>query len=109
MKIGKVNIKGGTKFMYILLLKYIKPIEEVEKALNSHINYLEKYYSLKKFICSGRQNPRTGGVILCNAKSLSEVNEIIKEDPFYSQKIAHYEIVEFLPTKYDERFKYFIS
>ncbi len=95
--------------MYILLLKYIKPIEEVEKSLNLHISYLEKYYSLKKFICSGRQNPRTGGVILCNAGDINEVNEIIKEDPFYSRKIAEYEIIEFLPTKYDERFKCFIT
>ncbi len=95
--------------MYILVLKYIKPIEEVEKALNSHISYLEKYYSLKKFICSGRQNPRTGGIILCNAQSINEVNEIINEDPFHSRKIAEYEILEFSPTKYDERFKCFIS
>lgn len=95
--------------MYILLLKYIKPIEEVEKSLNSHINYLEKHYSLKKFICSGKQNPRTGGVILCNAESINEVNEIIKEDPFYSRKIAEYEIIEFSPTKCDERFKCFVT
>jgi uncharacterized protein YciI len=95
--------------MYILLLKYIKPIEEVEKALNSHVVYLEKYYSLKKFICSGRQNPRTGGVILCTAQSINEVNEIIREDPFFAQKIAQYEIIEFSPTKYDERFKCFIT
>lgn len=94
--------------MFILFLKYIKPIEEVEKELNSHTIYLEKYYSLQKFICSGRRNPRTGGVILCNAKDINEVEEIIKEDPFYEKKIAEYEITEFMPTKYDDKFKYFI-
>ncbi|MCY6371659.1 YciI family protein [Clostridium ganghwense] len=95
--------------MFILLLKYVKPLEEVDKELNSHVDYLEKYYSLQKFICSGRRNPRIGGVILCNAKDLKEVEDIIKEDPFYQKKIAEYEIIEFLPTKYTDEFKCFIN
>lgn len=95
--------------MFILILKYIKPIEEVEKELESHIPYLEKYYSLQKFICSGRRNPRTGGVILCNAEDINEIKEIINEDPFYKKNIAKYEIIEFIPTKYDDKFKCFIK
>lgn len=95
--------------MFILILKYIKPIEEVEKELNSHITYLEKFYSLQKFICSGRRNPRTGGVILANAYDIEEVREIIKEDPFYEKKIAEYEIIEFMPTKYADEFNRFIK
>ena len=95
--------------MFILVLKYIKPLEEVEKELKPHIKHLEKYYSLQKFICSGRRNPRIGGVILCNAKNMEEVKTIIKEDPFYINKIAEYEIIEFSPTKYAEGFEHFIS
>jgi len=95
--------------MFILALKYVKPLEEVEKELNSHIKYLEKYYSLQKFICSGRRNPRIGGVILCNSKNLEEVEMIISEDPFYINKIAEYEIIEFLPTKYADGFERFIN
>lgn len=95
--------------MFILLLKYIKPLEEVDKELKVHIQYLEKYYSLKKFVCSGRRNPRIGGVILCNAKNMEEVKAIINEDPFYINKIAEYEIVEFEPTKYADGFEHFIN
>lgn len=95
--------------MFILLLTYIKPIEEVNKVLDSHVTFLEKYYSLQKFICSGRQNPRVGGVILCTAKDSNEVNEIIAEDPFYYEKVAEYQIIEFIPTKYTEEFKSLLS
>lgn len=95
--------------MFILMLKYIKLLEEVDKQLKPHINYLEKYYSLEKFICSGRRNPRVGGVILCSAKDMEEVQAIIKEDPFYINEIAEYEIVEFLPTKYAEGFEQFLG
>lgn len=95
--------------MFILLLKYIKPVEEVDKELEEHIKYLNKYYSLGNFICSGRRNPRIGGVILCKAENEKEVKEIIKEDPFYFKNIAKYEIVEFLPTKYVVGFENIIN
>ncbi|MGL5352927.1 MAG: YciI family protein [Clostridium sp.] len=94
--------------MFILSLKYIKPLEEVDKQLKPHVEYLDKYYALKRFICSGRKNPRSGGVIICNAKDMDEVKSIINEDPFYINKIAEYEIVEFLPTKYADGFENFI-
>lgn len=94
--------------MFILNLTYIKPISDVETHLQNHISFLEKYYSSDKFICSGRKNPRIGGVILCNATDINEVNTIIKEDPFYTENIAKYEIIEFTPTKYADAFKAFI-
>ena len=86
--------------MYIVNLNYIKEVSEVEKHLEEHIKFSEKYYEMGKFICSGRKNPRTGGVILLNAESLSEVESIILEDPFNINEIAEYEITEFFPTKY---------
>ena len=86
--------------MYIVNLNYTKEVSEVEKHLEEHIKFLEKYYEMGKFICSGRKNPRTGGVILLNAESLSEVEKIILENPFNINEIAEYEITEFFPTKY---------
>ena len=71
--------------MFILLSKYIKPVEEIDKELENHIKYLDKYYSLGKFVCSGRRNLRIGGVILWKCEN-EEVKEILKEDPFSSKK-----------------------
>lgn len=95
--------------MYILILNYIKPLEDVDKEVNSHREYLEKFYLLKKFVFSGRRNPRTGGVILCNAKDKKEVESIIEQDPFYIKKIAKYEIIEFLPTKCADGLEHLIT
>ena len=94
--------------MFILNLTYIKDINEVEQHLPNHVSFLEKYYKTGKFICSGRKNPRTGGIILCNAENINEINTIIAEDPFYKEKVASYEIIEFLPTKYAANFQSFI-
>ena len=93
----------------LLSLNYIKELNKAEKHLEEHIKFLEKYYEMGKFICSGRKNPRMGGVILLNAESLSEVEKIILEDPFNINEIAEYEITEFFPTKYNKNFKIFVE
>ena len=90
--------------MFIANLTYIEPLSEVEKYLEEHIAFLDKYYEAGKFICSGRKNPRTGGVILFNAKDEGEMKEIISQDPFYVNEIANYEVIEFYPTKYADGF-----
>lgn len=95
--------------MYIANLIYVKPLEDVEKYLEEHIAFLEKYYKSGNFICSGRKNPRTGGIILFNAKDETEMNQIISEDPFNVNQIARYEIIEFYPTKYTSDFKCFVE
>lgn len=95
--------------MFIVMVNYIQPLEKVDEFLKSHSEFLDKYYEEKKFIFSGRRNPRVGGVITVNADSKEEVEQIIKEDPFYINNIAKYEIIELQPTKWDERFTCFIK
>lgn len=94
--------------MFVLLVNYKKPLQDVEENLDAHRAYLNKYYALRKFIFSGRRNPRTGGCILCNAVSEAEVNEIIKEDPFYYKGIADYQMIDVALTKYAEGFEKFL-
>lgn len=84
--------------MVIVNITYTVGLDKIEQKLEEHIEFLNKYYANNKFICSGRKNPRTGGVILCNA-SKEEVSEIIKEDPFYINKLGNYEIIEFEASK----------
>jgi uncharacterized protein YciI len=95
--------------MFIVSLSYKKNISLVEKFIEPHIQFLEKYYLEKKFIFSGRKNPRTGGVILVRDVDREKLQEIIKQDPFYQNEIADYEITEVIPTKYDEDFAVFIE
>jgi len=94
--------------MFILNLTYKKSLDEVEKFLDEHILYLNKYYASSNFICSGRKNPRNGGIILCLATDSASVEKMIQEDPFKREGIADYEIIEFTPTKCSEKFDPFV-
>lgn len=94
--------------MYILILKYVKELAEIEKLIPDHREYLDKYYTCGNFIASGPQIPRNGGVILCRANSREEVKCIINDDPFLINGVAEYDITEFTPSKHLPEFDQFI-
>jgi uncharacterized protein YciI len=85
--------------MFIIDLNYIVPLDELDAHMTAHVKFLKKYYDKNMFVASGRKVPRTGGVILALAKSKQEVEEIIKEDPFFSLKLAEFTITEFLTSQ----------
>ena len=93
--------------MFLILLNYLD-VKKVDELLTAHRTYLDRQYKLNKFICSGAQIPRNGGVILCNALDKDEVEHIILEDPFNINNAAAYEIIEFKPTKFASGFEMFI-
>jgi uncharacterized protein YciI len=84
--------------MFLIVLNYIKPLAEVDLFAAEHRAFLERYYASGNFLLSGRKEPRNGGVVLAVARSRSEVEDIVRNDPFYREKIAEHEIVEFVPT-----------
>ena len=86
--------------MFIAILKYKKPLSEVDRFLAAHREYLARHYAAGNFIASGPQAPRVGGVIMMKADSREKVEAIIAEDPFHINGIADYQVVEFTPTMF---------
>lgn len=84
--------------MFIAILTYKKPLEEVDRFLQAHRDYLAVHYAAGDFIASGPQTPRIGGVIMMKAENRAAVDAIVSQDPFYVNGIADYQIVEFTPT-----------
>ena len=84
-----------------LLLKYKVPIEQVERVTPVHREFLDTAYRAQKLLVSGPRVPRTGGVILTRVKTRAEAEELIQADPFYSENIADYEVIEFQAMKFD--------
>lgn len=98
--------------MYIIELTYKKPLEEVDELLEDHILFLDRYYKAGIIIASGPQTPRNGGIILAQkfkeiGDEIIDINDIIKQDPFYIYGIADYRIVKFTPKQYDKAFEVF--
>lgn len=93
------------KHLYLVKLTYTKDLTFIDELMTPHVEFLKKYYKLKKFIFSGRQVPRTGGIILCSADNREEVVDILREDPFVNNGAADYEIITFQASMYSSKFK----
>lgn len=94
--------------MFIVLLKYKKPIEVVDQFLVPHREFLSEQYRNNHLVASGPRNPRTGGVLISQLKNREELMRLIEQDPFYVNDIAEYEVIEFSPVKYHPEFAQFI-
>jgi uncharacterized protein YciI len=88
--------------LFVVILEYIVPIENIDSYRAEHLLFLDKYYQTGLLIMSGRQVPLKGGVIIAKAPSKEELQHILNEDPFAIHNLANYHIYEFTPTKYKE-------
>ena len=92
--------------MYIVLLNYKKPSEDVETVRGIHREFLDTLYARNILLASGPQVPKTGGVLVARGgRSKDELMETLKADPFYTEGIADYTIIEFDPVKHHPAIK----
>ncbi len=82
---------------FIIVLRYLVPIETVDQHVTAHREYLSKGYEQKILLASGPQEPRTGGVFIARAKSRNEMEFFCHQDPFYSNGVAEYQILVMEP------------
>ena len=81
--------------MFVLLLTYTKPLDEVDALMRQHMAWLDEHYAAGRFVVSGRRIPRTGGVILARGDDREEIAAIAASDPFVSGGVATCEVVQF--------------
>jgi uncharacterized protein YciI len=86
--------------MFIILLRYSRPLEEVDALLDGHRAFLDKHYASGRFLLSGRRVPRVGGVILARGDDEVELGRLLGEDPFHAAGVAAYEVIRFEPTRW---------
>jgi len=84
--------------MFVVTLTYIRPLEELDALMPKHVAWLKKHYRSGLFIASGRQVPRTGGVILARSGDRAALEKLLEEDPFVKSGCARVDVIEFRPS-----------
>ena len=69
--------------------------EELKKAINEHIKYLQKGFDEGWILISGPKAYTGGGVILMKAESINIVEDYINNDPLKICGVQIYNIIEF--------------
>jgi uncharacterized protein YciI len=81
--------------MFVLLLDYVRPLDEVDALMREHMAWLNEHYASGRFVVSGRRVPRTGGVILARGDDREEIERIAAADPFVAGGVATCEVIQF--------------
>jgi uncharacterized protein YciI len=81
--------------VFVLVLSYVKPLEEVDALMRDHMAWVNEQYAAGRFVVSGRQVPRTGGVILARGDDRAEMDAIAAADPFVKGGVATVEVIQF--------------
>ena len=81
--------------MFVIELSYKVDLTEIDAHMTAHVAFLKKHYAAGTFLVSGRKIPRDGGIILAAGKTRRQIEDIIREDPFYEHGLADFRVVEF--------------
>jgi len=91
--------------MFVIDLNYIAPLSELDAQMPAHMKFLKECYKSNLFLTSGRKVPRTGGIIIATGKSKAAIEEVMREDPFVKNKLAHFVVTEFMTSQMHGEFR----
>ena len=85
--------------MFVLIAKYKKQAEEVDRHLEAHKAWIKRNFDAGLFLLTARQVLLVGGLILATGQSEAQMRELIAEDPFFTSGSAEYDVLEFDPVR----------
>lgn len=95
--------------MFVVVLRYLAPLDVIDSHRKSHLEFLDKYYYKNIFVTSGRQTNSNGGIIIARNVTRSELLKIFEEDSFQINGCAEYQLFEFTPNKAHPDFSHFLN
>jgi uncharacterized protein YciI len=84
---------------FVVEITYAVPFEQIVAALPEHRAFLQTGYDKGWLLCSGPQEPKTGGIVVARAPSKADIEQFFADDPYIKKKVATYRFVEFSPVK----------
>ncbi len=89
--------------MFVLISRFQKPIDEVNRSFAEHSAWVQRQYEAGRFLVSGRRDPAIGGIVVARASSEQELRELLMADPYQQRGLAEYEIFAFEATEFPKR------
>ena len=85
--------------VFVVTLTYTADLDRIDAVLPAHVEWLDAQYADGVFVASGRQVPRTGGVILAITEDRESLRTRLDLDPFHTLGLATHTVTEFIATR----------
>lgn len=81
--------------MFVLLGRYVKPVDEVERHLDAHREWVRDNAQAGRIVAAGREVPLQGGILIATGVTRDEVDAMIAADPYITEGVAEYDVREY--------------
>lgn len=95
--------------MFIVFLKFSDNKAKANQFMEGHTKWIKRGFDDGVFLLVGSLHPNLGGAILVQNTSLLGIQARMNEDPFVIEKVVNVEIVEFTPSKADQRLEFLLN
>lgn len=89
--------------MFVLISRFMRPLEEINRHLAPHSEWVQHHYASGRFLVSGRREPPVGGVIVARAASEDEIQALLATDPLQQLGLVVYEAFAFDAAEFPKR------
>lgn len=89
--------------MFIIILRFSDNKANAGQYADGHKQWIEKGFADGAFLLTGSLQPHSGGVVIAQGKSLSDIQARVNQDPFVVEKVVDAEILELAPLRTDAR------
>ncbi len=83
---------------FVIELIYKAPIEKIQEVRPKHRKFIQKLCENGVILLAGAQVPMIGGILIAKANSMEEIADILSNDPYQKENLAHYQYIEFNPV-----------
>ena len=81
--------------VFVLLLSYTKPLDEVDALMRKHMKWLNEQYAAGAGDLASGDEEAAGGVILARGDDREEIEALAASDPFVTGGVATVEVIQF--------------
>ncbi|QTD50502.1 YciI family protein [Sulfidibacter corallicola] len=95
--------------MFIVLLKFSDNKNQAPRFMAGHKAWIKEGMDDGVFLLIGSLQPNLGGGIVAYGTSLPDLHDRVNTDPFVQNDVVSAEIIEFTPSKVDDRLTFLLG
>jgi uncharacterized protein YciI len=95
--------------MYIVSLNYKVAAKVIAQHQEEHTAFLNAQVAAGSFLLTGARELKIGEIILANTKTKDALETILEKDPFKTNGVADFKVMEFTPTAAGKKLSFLID
>lgn len=81
--------------MFVSILSFRRVVSHDDPLYAAHRAFLEEQVAASKVLCSGPRVGADGGVVIAYGSDEQQARALLDRDPYVSEGLASYELIEF--------------